>query len=99
MCVCDLCVSHGRKNLGDGVSFQLDGFVGGVRQAERSYVPEPLDLVDDSIGVWKVHAVIHSRSSGLSDHPVDLGLNLFCASRGRGISDQACGVHHLFCTF
>lgn len=79
--VCDLCVSYRRNDLGNGVSFQLDGFGGHMRQAERSYVAEPLDLMDDSIGVWKVHAVIHSCWSGLSDHPVDLGLNLFCVSR------------------
>lgn len=77
----DLCVSHQRNDLGDGVSLQLDGVGGNMRQAERSYVSEPLDLVDDGIGVWKVHAVIHTWGSGLSDHPVDLRLNLFCVSR------------------
>lgn len=77
----NLCVSYRRNDLGDGVSFQLDGFGGEMRQAEGSYVAEPLNFVDDSIGVWKVHAVIHSHCSRLSDHPVNLGLNLFCVSR------------------
>lgn len=77
----DLCLSCRRNDLGDVVSFQLDGFVGDVGQAERNYVGNPLDLVDDGLGVWKVHAVIHSQRSGLSNHPVKLGLNLFCMSR------------------
>lgn len=50
-----------------------------MRQAERSYVAEPLDLVDDGVGVRKVHAVLHGQLLGLADHPVDLGLDLFCA--------------------
>lgn len=77
----DLCLSYRGNDLGDGVSFQLDGLGGDMRQAERTYVAKPLDLVDDGIGVWKVHAVVHSQGSGLSDHPVDLSLNLFCVSR------------------
>lgn len=70
-----------------------------MRQAERSYVAEPLDLVDDGIGVWKVHTVIHGQWSGLSDHPVDLGLNLLCASREDMECDNMCMAFKLNCTF
>lgn len=63
MSVFDLCVSYRRNDLGDVVSFQLDGFVGDVRQAERNYVTKPLDLVEDGISVWKVDAVIHGQRS------------------------------------
>lgn len=75
------CDSHGENNLGNSVSFQLDGLGGDMRQAERSDVADSLDLMDDGIGVWKVDAVVHGQRSGLSHHPVNLGLNLFCASR------------------
>ena len=52
-----------------------------MRQAERSYVAKPLDLMDDGIGVWKVRPVVHSRGSGLSDQTVNFRLDLFCVSR------------------
>lgn len=66
------------KDLGDGVSFQLDVSPGGMEQAERDHVAPPQRLVDDRVGVRHVNAIIHGRPPGLSYHLVYLSLDLLC---------------------
>lgn len=71
------------NDLWDCVAPQLDISVGDMRHAKRSYVSNPLDLMDNSISVRQVCTVLHWRLSGLSNLSVYLSLYLFCAKDKR----------------
>lgn len=64
------------------VALQLELLVGDVWQSERCNVAKPLDLMDYSISVGHIGSIVHGRVSGLSDHAVDLSLNLLCGIGG-----------------
>lgn len=58
------------------VALQLQLLVGDVWQSERCNVAKPLDLVDDSVSVGHIGSIVHGWLSGLSNHAVDLSLDL-----------------------
>lgn len=60
------------------VALQLELLVGDAWQSKRCDVAKPLDLMDNSVGVGHVDSIVHGWLSGLSDHAVDLGLDLLC---------------------
>lgn len=60
------------------VALQMELLVGDVWQSERCDVAKPLDLMDYSGGVGHVGSIVHYWLSGLSNHAVDLGLDLLC---------------------
>lgn len=93
-----------RTDLWDCVAPQLHIPAGDMRQAERNYVADPLDLVYDGVRVGQVGAILHGRLSGLSDHSVYLSLDLCCPNGTAGtqkqssleVNDGDSGVHLFF---
>ncbi len=80
-CVCDIEIAY-ENDLWDCVASQLDVPVGNMRKAERNYIANPLDLMDDSISVGQVCTIFHGQLSGLPNHTVYLSLDLFCETGG-----------------
>lgn len=60
------------------VALQLELLVGDVWQSQRCNVAKPLDLVDDGVSVGHIGSIVHGWLSGLSNHTVDLSLDLLC---------------------
>lgn len=60
------------------VALQLELVVCDVRQRERHDVAEPLDLVDYGVSVGHIGSIVHGWLPGLSDHIVNLSLDLLC---------------------
>ena len=57
-------------HLGDEVTAQCRILGSHSESIERNNVPDPLDLVDDSVSVRQVGPVCHSGKAVLSDHSV-----------------------------
>lgn len=70
------------------VALQLELLVGDVRQSERRDVAKPLDLVDYGVSVGHIGPIVHGWLPGLSDHTVNLSLNLLCGMEVQ-LSNQA----------
>lgn len=75
------------------VALQMELLVGDVRQSERRDVAEPLDLVDYGVSVGHVGPVVHGRLSGLSDHAVNLSLDLLCGMEVPTVKPQPNGLN------